>query len=168
MSWNRIAFVLAILCLVAVSLSAQTISVQIIEVGRPGADPDPIGEVLVSGAMEEAFSKGLIATSGKPTVDSASKFKGWPMKHADELKQSMVSHVVMILYKKDTFGKPGITYPEQFEFYLWDVEKGELIRGGEIPGMPVSEVLAGGREAVLAYCNETGRSLARECLESLW
>ncbi len=167
MSRKAATIVLAVFFIAALRLGAQTISVQIIEEGRPGAVPDGFSEALISGAMNEAFDRGLIATSGKPAVDFNRKFREWPLSRSEELKQAMVTHVIMILYKKDTFGRPGVSYPGRFEFYLWDIEKGEASHRGEIPGMPTSEIMEGGREAVLAYCAETGRSLARECLEAL-
>jgi hypothetical protein len=164
---RRTAIALAIAVSVCAGIRAQTVSVHIFEEGRPGATPDPLIEILISGAMDEVFAQGFIATSEKPQTISRHSFEAWSDADSSALKGVLVDFVLVLIYRKDTFGKPGVTYPGQLVFYLRSVENGEVLYKGEIPGMDSGDVAAGGRDAVLKYCLDTGASIARECLGAL-
>jgi hypothetical protein len=164
---KRSAIALALAALGCAGIGAQTVSVHIFEEGRTGTPPDPLIETILSGAMDETFAQGFIATSEKPSVISRRSFEAWSEADSVALKAALVDCILVIIYRKDTFGRPGVTYPGQLEFYLRDVVTGKLLYQGEIPGMKSGDVSAGGRDAVLKYCMETGVSIARECLGAL-
>jgi hypothetical protein len=165
---KRSAIALALAALGCVGIGAQTVSVHIFEEGRPGAAPDALAQILISGAMDETFAKGFIATSEKPSTISRHSFESWSDADSSALKEALVDYLLVIIYRKDTFGKPGVAFPGRLAFYLRDVQSGELFYEGEIPGMDSDDVSAGGRDAVNRYCMVTGASIARECLGALW